>query len=33
MKIVFTENARDDLTYWIEYDIIKLKKSKNLSIP
>lgn len=30
MKIVFTENAWDDLTYWIENDIDQIKKIKEL---
>lgn len=30
MKIVFTENAWDDLTYWIENDIEQIKKIKEL---
>jgi len=30
MKIVFTENAWDDLTYWIENDLDKIKKIKAL---
>jgi len=30
MKIVFTENAWEDLTYWIENDIDQLEKIKEL---
>lgn len=30
MKIVFTENAWDELTYWIENDIDQIKKIKEL---
>ena len=30
MKIVFTENAWDDLTYWIENDIDQVQKIKEL---
>jgi len=30
MKIVFTENAWGDLTYWIENDMDKVKKVKEL---
>lgn len=30
MKIVFTENAWDDLTYWIENDYDQIKKIKEL---
>jgi len=30
MKIVFTENAWDDLTYWIENDIVQVNKIKEL---
>jgi len=33
MKIVFTENAWDDLTYWIESDIDQIKKIKELINP
>ena len=30
MKIVFTKNGWDDLTYWIENDIDQIKKIKKL---
>ncbi len=30
MKIVFTENAWDDLTYWVENDLDQIKKIKEL---
>ena len=30
MKIIFTENAWDDLTYWVENDIDQIKKIKEL---
>jgi len=30
MKIEFTENAWDDLTYWIENDMDQVKKIKEL---
>jgi len=30
MKVVFTENAWDDLTYWIENDINQIIKIKEL---
>ena len=30
MKIVFTENAWEDLTYWIENDFDQIKKIKEL---
>ena len=30
MKIVFTEHAWDDLTYWIENDLDQVKKIKEL---
>lgn len=30
MKILFTEIAWDDLSYWAEYDIDKIKKIKEL---
>ncbi len=32
MKIVFTEHAWDDLTYWIDHDIDQIKKIKELII-
>jgi len=30
MKILFTENGWDDLTYWIEHDLKQVKKIKEL---